>query len=39
MAVDLTLTDLEGNEVTMPTGYDDFSKKAHRNFMDLPPDA
>lgn len=27
-AVDLTLTDLNGNEVEMPTGFDDFSWKA-----------
>lgn len=36
MAVDLTLTDMKGREVPMPTGYDEFSQKAHRNFMDLP---
>lgn len=29
-AVDLTLVDLQGNEVPMPTGYDDFTVKAAR---------
>lgn len=29
-AVDLTLADAEGNELEMPTAYDDFSEKAHR---------
>ena len=31
MAVDLTLADAEGRELTMPTDYDDFSAKAHRD--------
>jgi zinc D-Ala-D-Ala dipeptidase len=32
-AVDLTLVDLNtGNEVEMPSGYDEFSKKAHINY-------
>jgi len=31
-AVDLTLIDLEGKELQMPSGYDDFSEKAHRNY-------
>jgi len=32
-AVDVTLIDLKtGNEVEMPTGFDDFSEKAHRDF-------
>lgn len=29
-AVDLTLTDAQGRELEMPTGYDDFSERAHR---------
>ncbi len=29
-AVDVTLVDRMGNELQMPTGYDDFSGKAHR---------
>jgi zinc D-Ala-D-Ala dipeptidase len=29
-AVDVTLVDRMGNELRMPTGYDDFSDKAHR---------
>lgn len=35
-AVDLTLIDRLGKELPMPTPYDDFTKKAHRNFIDLP---
>ncbi len=35
-AVDLTLVDSLGNELPMPTKYDDFSEKAHRNYFDLP---
>lgn len=31
-AVDLTLLDSSGHEVEMPSGYDDFSEKAHRNY-------
>ncbi len=31
-AVDLTLIDSSGRELPMPTGYDDFSKKAHRDY-------
>jgi D-alanyl-D-alanine dipeptidase len=37
-AVDLTLVDAEGNELAMPTGYDDFSEKAHRDYLQLPPE-
>jgi zinc D-Ala-D-Ala dipeptidase len=29
-AVDVTLVDHRGNELTMPTSYDDFSERAHR---------
>lgn len=31
-AVDLTLVDREGRELPMPSAYDDFSEKAHRDF-------
>ncbi|WP_205030455.1 M15 family metallopeptidase [Psychroflexus aestuariivivens] len=35
-AVDLTLVDLKsGKPLEMPTEYDDFTKKAHPNYMDL----
>lgn len=37
-AVDVTLVDAEGNELEMPTGYDDFTEKAHRDYMQLPPE-
>lgn len=35
-AVDLTLIDKNGDEIPMPTPYDDFTEKASRNFLDLP---
>lgn len=36
-AVDLTLIDMiTGKELAMPTAFDDFSCKAHRNYMKLP---
>lgn len=35
-AVDVTLVDSLGNELPMPTEYDDFSEKARRNYLDLP---
>jgi D-alanyl-D-alanine dipeptidase len=38
-SVDLTLVDSHGKELTMPTGFDDFSERAHRTFMDLPAEA
>jgi len=31
-AVDVGLVDSEGNEVPMPSGYDDFTEKAHRDY-------
>jgi D-alanyl-D-alanine dipeptidase len=34
-AVDLTLVDAEGRELAMPTGYDEFSERAHLDFVDL----
>ena len=39
MAVDVTLTDIAGNEVLMPTSYDDFSEKAHRDWKNAPAEA
>ena len=36
-AVDLTLVDASGKELPMPTGFDDFSTRAHRDYDDLPP--
>jgi len=38
-AVDVTLVDSLGNELLMPTGFDDFTEKAHHDFMDLPEEA
>lgn len=38
-AVDLTLVDAEGRELPMPSAFDEFSEKAHRDFMDLPEEA
>ena len=32
MAVDLTLVDLRGRELPMPSGYDEFSERAHRDY-------
>lgn len=32
--IDLTLVDAEGKELTMPTGFDDFSVKANRDYSD-----
>ncbi|MFN2261165.1 MAG: M15 family metallopeptidase, partial [Psychroflexus sp.] len=38
-AVDLTLVDLDtGKALEMPTEYDNFTEKAHPDFMDLPQD-
>ena len=38
-AVDVTLIELRtGNELPMPTGYDDFTERASQSFSDLPPD-
>lgn len=36
IAVDLTLADLGGNELPMPTGYDEFSRRAHRSYEGSP---
>ena len=39
-AVDLTLHHLaDGAQVAMPSGYDEFTLRAHRNFMDAPVEA
>ena len=38
-AVDVTLVDLQGNELQMPTGFDDFSSRAHRQYQDIPEGA
>lgn len=38
-AVDLTLVDAQGNELEMPTEFDDFSGKADRNYTDATPEA
>ena len=32
--VDITLVDMDGNELEMPTGFDDFSVKADRDYSD-----
>lgn len=38
-AIDLTLVDKNGDELAMPTPYDDFSSRAHRSYQDLPAEA
>ena len=35
-AVDVSLVDASGRDVPMPTGYDDFTERAHRDHMRLP---
>lgn len=35
-AVDVTLVDSLGNEIPMPTDFDDFTEKAHHDYMNLP---
>lgn len=35
-AVDLTLVDKHGKELLMPTEFDNFTEKAHANYMELP---
>jgi len=37
-AIDLTLIDAEGIELPMPTGYDDFTEKAHQDAKDVTPE-
>lgn len=38
-AVDVTLVDMDGEEVEMPTGFDDFSEKASRNSTEMTEEA
>lgn len=38
-AVDVSLVDLLGNPLPMPSDFDEFSEKAHRDYKDAPPDA
>jgi D-alanyl-D-alanine dipeptidase len=38
-AVDLTLVDREGHELPMPTPFDDFTERAHRDAAGIPADA
>ena len=38
-AIDLTLVDINGVELAMPTPYDDFTSRAHRSYQDLPAEA
>jgi D-alanyl-D-alanine dipeptidase len=38
-AVDVSLADAEGKPLPMPTVYDDFSEKAHRDYKGAPPEA
>jgi D-alanyl-D-alanine dipeptidase len=35
-AVDVGLTDLQGRDMAMPSGYDDFSERAHRDNTNIP---
>ena len=37
--VDITLVNLDGSELSMPTGFDDFSKLADRDYSDCSEDA
>lgn len=39
VAVDVTLCDLDGNELLMPTGFDDFTPLAARDYEDVPAEA
>ncbi len=38
-AVDVSLADLKGNPLPMPSDYDDFSVKAHRDYTGASPEA
>lgn len=38
-AIDLTLITKEGQELLMPSEFDDFSEKAHRDYMNTSPEA
>jgi D-alanyl-D-alanine dipeptidase len=35
-AVDVGLTDIQGRDIAMPSGYDDFSERAHRDNPNIP---
>jgi len=37
--VDVTLVDNSGQELIMPSDFDDFSAKANRDYSDTPPQA
>ena len=37
--IDMTLVTFDGNEVVMPTAFDDFSLKADRDYSDVPETA
>lgn len=39
IAVDVTLVNADGTELVMPTGFDDFTKLADRDYSDCPPEA
>jgi D-alanyl-D-alanine dipeptidase len=38
-AVDVTLVDLEGKELIMPSAFDELNHRAHRDFIDCPEEA
>ncbi len=38
-AVDVGLVDASGRELPMPSAFDDFTQKAHRNYQDASPEA
>lgn len=38
-AVDVTIVDKDGKEISMPSTFDEFSDKARIDYMELPPDA
>lgn len=37
LSIDITLTDLSGKEIEMPTGFDDFTEMARLNCNKIPP--
>jgi D-alanyl-D-alanine dipeptidase len=38
-SVDVSLCDMEGNELIMPSEFDEFTERAHRDYMVAPPEA
>ena len=38
-AVDVTLVKLDGTDIMMPTDFDDFTERAHSDYMNLPSEA